>query len=229
MLAESLGDKAFFGTTESGDERRLMGSDPAVLREFQELTLAQATSGLVVETLDGGGPVFELGDPEASGELAIFPMQPFVIDEQTDKLGLAQTLVILALEALLEGTSQGEDFVAFSLSSVCSSNIIVILGFIYNEILRYRSCCFSYLGWCLLLPSGHVTIGLSWLTAAQPPCGLPRARQELLGISMSVVVSTPAHIHRAGGRRRGLQRQLIGQWRCFHSFLQRGFLGAVAG
>ena len=34
-------------------------------------------------------------------------MQPLIIDEQTDKLSLAQTLLIMSLEALFEGLGQG--------------------------------------------------------------------------------------------------------------------------
>ena len=63
MLAKGLSDEALSGTGEAGDQDRLVGRDPAVLCELEELILAQAASGPVVEALDGGGPVFELGDP----------------------------------------------------------------------------------------------------------------------------------------------------------------------
>ena len=46
--------------------------------------------------------------PKSAGEFAVFPMQPLVIDEQADKLGLAQTLMVLALKALFEGFGQGK-------------------------------------------------------------------------------------------------------------------------
>ena len=34
--------------------------------------------------------LFELGDLQARGEFAIFPIQPLVIDEQAEELGLAE-------------------------------------------------------------------------------------------------------------------------------------------
>jgi len=60
MLTERLGDKALSGTGEAGNQQRLMGCDPTVLRQLQQLIFAQAAGGFVVEPLDGGGAVFEL-------------------------------------------------------------------------------------------------------------------------------------------------------------------------
>jgi hypothetical protein len=74
------------------------------------LILAKRASGPVIEVLDGTSPAFELGDIEACGEFAAFPIQPFVIDEQTDKLRLAQALLSLAFEALLGQLGECEEF-----------------------------------------------------------------------------------------------------------------------
>jgi hypothetical protein len=74
MLPESLRDKTLSRSGWAYDEHGLMGGDPPILRELQELILAQAASGLVVEAFDRGSAVFELGDPQASGELAVLPV-----------------------------------------------------------------------------------------------------------------------------------------------------------
>ena len=40
MLAEGLSDEALAGAGGSGDQDRLMGGDPTVLRELEELVFA---------------------------------------------------------------------------------------------------------------------------------------------------------------------------------------------
>ena len=46
VLAERLGDKALAGAGEAGNQQRLMGRDPTVLRQLQQLIFAQAAGGL---------------------------------------------------------------------------------------------------------------------------------------------------------------------------------------
>lgn len=86
-----------------------MSTDPAVLCQLQELVFAQTAGGLVVDRLEGGDPVLELGHPQPPGEFAVFPVEPFVIDEEPDELGLAEALVILALDSLLQRLGEGEE------------------------------------------------------------------------------------------------------------------------
>lgn len=65
MLAEGLGDEALSRPGRPGDEDGLVGGDPAVLSELEELLLAKPPGGTVIEALDRAGAVFELRDAQA--------------------------------------------------------------------------------------------------------------------------------------------------------------------
>jgi hypothetical protein len=58
----------------------------------------------------GGGAQFELRDPHARREFAVLAVQPFIIDDQTEELGLAEVLVVAALESILERVGHAEEF-----------------------------------------------------------------------------------------------------------------------
>ena len=86
-----------------------MSADPAVLCQLQELVFAQTAGGLVVDRLQRGDTVLELRHTQPPGEFAVFPIEPFVIDEEPDELGLAEALVVLALESFRKGLGEGEE------------------------------------------------------------------------------------------------------------------------
>lgn len=86
-----------------------MRADPAVLRQLQDLVLAQAARSGVVEVLERSGALLELRDSQARTELAILAIEPFIVDEQADELGFAQVLMIAPPESLADGVGHAEE------------------------------------------------------------------------------------------------------------------------
>jgi hypothetical protein len=87
-----------------------VGTQPSILRQFEDLILTQPPRRGVIDALDRGGAQFELRDLQARREFAIFTIQPFIVDEQAEELGLAQVLVVSAFEAVFQGGGQTEEF-----------------------------------------------------------------------------------------------------------------------
>src|SRR5690606_29330545 len=99
VVTEGLGEVALAHAAGAGNDDALVRLDPPILREFEHLGLAQAARGSVVDVLDGGGALLELGDLEPGDELAVLSVEPLVVDDERDEFLLGEILVVNALES----------------------------------------------------------------------------------------------------------------------------------
>src|SRR5690606_39104476 len=147
----------------------LMGGNPSVLREVEHLRLTQPARRAVVDILDRCFALFELRDLQSRGQLAIFAVQPLVVDEQPEELFFAQALMIGALEALLDRSRHPVEFHSDEL----------LVGLFKQHV--------NVLQWCYIASLISRRFVHHYLFIALSP---------LLGVR-SVVVATTAHVRGA--------------------------------